>query len=95
MRAVARCLGLLLIVVALVFLGVDLVSSLEMHGILVAGTVGGAWDAWGGDSTALGGAGAEVRAVLAWVFGLYAWVLPGVTGIGLMFAGCCPWSGRD
>lgn len=91
MRAFMLSISLVLVVIALMLLGADLVTSLEAHGTIYIRTVASVWDMldqggadafrqWGADT--LPGFAADA---VNWVLGIYSWAIPGLLGVILAF----------
>jgi hypothetical protein len=86
-----RVVSLVLVVVALMLLGADLVTSLEMRGTIVVRTVATIWNLLDADSLAAfkqwsGTLPSFLQAVVDWLLGIYSWAIPGVLGVALAFA---------
>lgn len=82
--------GILLVAIALILLGADLFASLEAGGEIVTRTVADWLEMV--DPTALQRLVAALQrgpqmasVAVQWVFSVYAWVYPGLTGVVLVF----------
>jgi len=83
--------SLVLVVIALMLLGADLVTSLEMRGSIVVRTVASIWDLFdkGGPDAFRLWASNQLPDFLSvavnWMLGLYSWAVPGIIGVALAF----------
>jgi hypothetical protein len=92
MTVFMRVVSLVLIVIALMLLGADLITSLEMRGTIVVRSVATVWnllDAGGPDAVRQWCAGtlpSFLCAAVDWLLGVYCWAIPGLLGVALAFA---------
>jgi hypothetical protein len=92
MRRFMGFVSLVLVVIALMLLGADMISSLEMRGHIVTRSVASIWDIFdkGGPDAFRVWATSRLPSVLAvavnGLLGIYGWAIPGVIGVGLAFA---------
>lgn len=91
MRAFMLSISLILVVIALMLLGADLVDSLEAHGKICIRDIADIWDLldqggpaalrqWSADT--LPGFASDA---INWVLGIYSWAVPGLLGVLLAF----------
>jgi hypothetical protein len=91
MRAFMLFISLILVVVALMLLGADLVTSLEMRGTIVVRSIATVWDLLdkGGPDAlrqwSTNTLPAFATTAINWVLGIYSWLVPGVLGVTLAF----------
>jgi len=91
MRAVLGLISLILVVFALMLLGADMISSLEMRGQIVTRSVAAVWEAFdkGGPEHFRLWCGAHLpyflQSAVNWLLGIYGWAVPAVIGVPLAF----------
>jgi hypothetical protein len=91
MRVFLGLISLILVVFALMLLGADMISSLEMRGHIVVRSVAAVWDAFdkGGPDLFRAWCAGHLPLFLQnaanWLLGLYGWAVPAVIGVPLAF----------
>ncbi len=86
-----RLVSLIFVVIALMLMGGDLVSSLEIGGVITVRSVAVVWDLFqkGGAEAFLAWSGTKLPsflvAVIAWLLSVWSWAIPGLIGVGLAF----------
>lgn len=93
MRTLAILAGLMLMIAGLIFMGLDLIAALEAHGILAASSTQDIWNSVSPDGTTMfirqtcAPLPAFCPRVLHAGLSLYAWVIPGILGVVLIWLG--------